>query len=96
MAEDQANHRMKMESTVINGDTLRSNAGLAAGFVVALAGLAAAFFMVDRGNEIAGVVIAGIDLGSLVGAFIYGTVSGRRERGERAALMTGQPPPSDE
>ena len=90
MAEVQANHRMQLEKTVVTGDTRRSNAGLAAGFVVALGGLAASFFMVDRGHEVAGIVVGGLDLGTLVGAFIYGTISSRQERQQRSELMTGQ------
>lgn len=90
MAERQASHRMALEDRVATADIRRSNAGLTAGFVVALAGLGTAFFLVDRGHEIPGMTIGGIDLAGLVTAFVYGTVSRRSERGKRFDTLTGQ------
>lgn len=91
MAEKQANHRMTLESRVVDADIKRSNGGLVAGFIVALAGLAASFFMIDGGHEVAGVIVGTTDIVGLVGVFIYGTVSRRRERKERTQMMAGEP-----
>lgn len=90
MAEKQSDHRIKQEDKVVSADIRRANLGLGAGFVVAIAGLASSYFLVDGGNTVAGVTVATVDLGGLVSAFIYGTVSRRSERKQRARMMTGQ------
>ncbi|MDP9236664.1 MAG: hypothetical protein M3P30_04555 [Chloroflexota bacterium] len=64
--------------------------GLVAGFIVAIVGLAAAYFLVDGGHSIEGTSVAALDLTSLAGTFVYGTVARRNERKERARMMTGQ------
>lgn len=90
MAERQAEHRMDLETRVVKADIRRSNAGLAAGFVVAGSFLVAACVLVISGHEIAGAVIGGIDIVGLVSAFVYGTISRRGERRERVRMMTGE------
>ena len=40
MAEKQADHRQHLERVVIEGDSLRAWAGVAAGFIIGLAGMA--------------------------------------------------------
>jgi hypothetical protein len=81
---------MGLESRVVDADIKRSNWGLVAGFIVAVAGLLIAFLMVDRGNAVAGVVVGSLDLAGLVAIFVYGTVSRRSERQERAKMMSGE------
>lgn len=90
MAERQANHRMELERQVVNADIGRSRLGLGAGFIVALGGLAASYFLIDGGNTAAGLTVASIDIVSLVSVFVFGTVSSRQERIERAKMMSGQ------
>lgn len=90
LAERQAAHRMALESRVVDADIKRANWGLVAGFVVALAGLLVAYLLVDRGNAVAGVALGAVDLVGLVGAFIYGTVSRRGERQQRAKMLSGE------
>ena len=81
---------MALESRVVDADIKRSNWGLAAGFIVAVVGLVAAFLMVDRGNAVAGAVVASLDLVGLVAVFVYGTVSRRSERQQRAKMLSGE------
>ena len=90
MAERQASHRMTLEDRVTTADIRRSNWGLAAGFAVALAGLGASAFLIDRGHYVPGMTLGGIDLVGLVTAFVYGTISRRSERGKRVDTLTGQ------
>jgi len=90
LAERQAEHRMTLERQVIEADIKRANSGLVAGFIVALAGLSAAVFLVHGGNAAAGTILGGLDLVSLVAVFVYGTVSRRNERQQRARMMSGQ------
>jgi hypothetical protein len=81
---------MALESRVVDADIKRSNLGLGAGLLVALAGLFASFLMVDRGNAVAGAVVASLDLAGLVAVFVYGTVSRRSERQQRAKILSGE------
>lgn len=90
LAERQAAHRMALESRVVDADIKRSNLGLGAGLLVALAGLSAAFLMVDRGNAWAGAVVGSLDLAGLVAVFVYGTVSRRSERQQRVKALSGE------
>jgi uncharacterized membrane protein len=90
LAERQAEHRMTLERQVIEADIKRANSGLVAGFIVALAGLSAAVFLVHEGNAAAGTILGGLDLVSLVAVFVYGTVSRRNERQQRARMMSGE------
>lgn len=90
MAERQQQHRMGLENRALHWDIVRSNAGLAAGLIVALGGLTASYFLIDGGHGIEGSGIAVLDLGSIVGTFVYGTVNRRNERKERIKMMTGQ------
>jgi len=87
MAELQNKHRMSLETRVVEADIRRANWGLAAGFIVAMVGLIVAYLMVDGGHTTAGITIGSLDLVSLVGAFIYGTVSRRGERQQRTKSL---------
>lgn len=82
----QGRHRMAMEDVVIKGDVRRANYGLAAGFVLAAGTIAGSFYMTYLGKEIVGIGGLLLSLGSLATAFIYGTVSRRRERVEKEKL----------
>ena len=90
LAERQAEHRMTLERRVIEADIKRANWGLVTGFIVALAGLSASVFLVREGNTAAGTILGGLDLVGLVSVFIYGTVSRRNERKQRARMMSGE------
>lgn len=79
MAERQSEHRIKLETKVISWDVRRANGGLAAGFIIALAFLAAAVFLIVEGHRIEGTILGTIDLVSLVGTFVYGSIARRRE-----------------
>ncbi|MBI1901554.1 MAG: DUF2335 domain-containing protein [Planctomycetia bacterium] len=85
--EEQSRHRMALEKTVVASDVVRSWAGLVCGFVISLAALAVAGWLVYLGHATSGAVLAGFDLASLVGTFVYGTYSRRREREHKTALI---------
>jgi uncharacterized membrane protein len=90
MAERQAEHRMRLEGRVITADIWRSYAGVVAGLVVALAFLYASYRLVDDGHELSGTLLATFDIVGLVGVFVYGTISQRRERKNQLREMTGE------
>lgn len=89
LVERQSEHRMKLEEKVIDADITRSKWGLFAGVVIALAGLAATFFIADRGEPWAAAIIGAADLATLAGVFVYGTAMRRAERDQRRKQARG-------
>jgi len=84
MAEEQSAHRRQLESQVIASDIARSKWGQILGFVIAIFGLVVSMVIAVYGNAIAGAVLGGSTIVSLVGAFMYGTNSRKDERVEKA------------
>ena len=87
MIEGQAAHRIEIESTVIKGDDRRSFMGLIFGFVIALAALGGAIFLIYNDKNVAGLIIATTAIAGLVGAFVYGASSRRAERTLKASNL---------
>jgi uncharacterized membrane protein len=94
--EKQGDHRREMERTVIQGELSRSNAGLAAGTLIGLAGMAVAAYALSLGHPATGATIIGTVLAGGVGTFIHGTRQRRKEREDKAKiqvqLLQGQRP----
>lgn len=84
MAEQQTRHRQAMERTVIEGDTKRAYLGLWVGGFVTLSVLGASMFLISKGHDWAGALIASLDIVGLASIFVYGTISRRRERVQKA------------
>lgn len=76
---EQARHRMRMEAGVTEGATKRAWCGLSLGVI----GLLSGGILVALNHDTAGSLLAGGSLVSLVGVFIFGTNSQRRERLEK-------------
>ncbi len=93
MAERQGAHRMVLERKVVEADATRAREGLYAGVIVALAFLGVAAFLINGGHDVAGGILGTVDIASLVGVFVYGTIQRREERKDRAQIMTGGTPP---
>jgi uncharacterized membrane protein len=89
-AEDQSRHRMTLESRVVHSDILRSWAGLVSAFVITMTTLVLGGSLVYLGHDAAGVGLATTGLVGLAGTFIYGTSSQRRERIDKARIMSGK------
>ena len=82
--EKQSAHRQDIERTVIANDVVMARAGLVTGVIVALSIVFLAGYIVHTGVPQAApsaAAIVGIDLASVVGAFIYG----RRKNAEELA-----------
>lgn len=92
MAEKQNEHRMEIEKTVISADILRANFGVVAGLIVAVLFGILSYLLIDGGREVAGLILGTGDLATLVGVFVYGTISRRNERKERIEMIEGQRP----
>jgi uncharacterized membrane protein len=87
MAENQAEHRQYLEKTVIEGDSKRADKGLKAGLIVAIVGLGVALTLGLHGQQLASIIIGVVDIGGLVATFVYGSVSRRSERAQKAEQM---------
>lgn len=68
----QGAHRREMERRFVSADIWSERAGLLSALVVTLVGFGCATYLVATGHDVAGTVIFGIDVGALVGTFIYG------------------------
>lgn len=79
MAEAQAEHRQGLERVVVHGQDKRANRGQIFGFVLALVGFLIGGWLVQGGHDWAGVSVMGADLASIVGLFVYGRHTQRRE-----------------
>ena len=88
MAEDQSAHRISIEKTVTGSDSRRANLGLAAAVLVALATLGVSALITLNGQPIPGTVLGTVDLGAIVGVFVYGTESRKRERREQRQSLS--------
>lgn len=87
MAERQAAHRQSLEKFALATDASRSKYGLILGFIVALVFLAGCVALVWHGDPIPGSILGVLDITGLVGIFVYGTESRKRERIEKANIL---------
>lgn len=83
MANNQAEHRQDLEKKVIGSDILNSRLGLVFGFVIGMTGIITGALVVVSGQVIAGLIVSGGTIASLVGTFVYGSQGRRREREEK-------------
>ena len=90
MAEGQAGHRAELETEALRQEGQRSWAGLVSGALLTLGFEALALMAVLVDRPWFAVAFAAFPLPAILGAFVYGTRSRRREREQRACLMTGR------
>jgi uncharacterized membrane protein len=93
MAESQTRHRQNLETKVTDHDIRNAERGLYAAFGIGIVGIVSGSIVEAIVRNGAGAAIAGLYLVSIVTAFIYGTSSRKRERLEKAKIMTGQQEP---
>ena len=89
MTEKQSDHRMGLENRALHADIVRSYFGVVAGLAIAVFALYISYRLIDGGHETAGVLLGSIDIASLVGVFVFGTISRRWERKEAARWLAG-------
>ncbi|MGD0655383.1 MAG: DUF2335 domain-containing protein [Thermoguttaceae bacterium] len=89
-AERQTEHRINIESKVIDSEITRSSNGLIAGTIVALACIIGGCLLVYAGHDWAGATIATASVVGLVGVFIYGTSIRRMDRAEKRKELLNQ------
>jgi uncharacterized membrane protein len=85
--ESQVDHRQYLEKKVVESGIGARSAGLAAGFIVAIAFLAASVYLIATGKEVAGTIIGTVDLVALVSVFVLGRSMQRAERVEKSQQL---------
>ena len=83
MAEDQSLHRRSLEAKVIHSGVTDSKRGLWFGLIMGLSGFGLVGFCASLGLQLLAGIIAALDLGSLVGVFVYGSRQKKAERVEK-------------
>jgi uncharacterized membrane protein len=89
-SEKQADHRMELEKAVVYGDGKRSWTGLVLGFIVVCLFLGCDTYLIEKGHELAGGLLAVGELATLTGVFVYGTNSRSQERTEKLRTLIGK------
>ena len=88
MTESQLSHDRAVELTVLRDDNRRATLGLIAGFVLAVLGFILVGFLAVNGQSWVAGLVAALDIGGLVGAFVVGSQGRRQEREARLRLMS--------
>ena len=83
MAEDQSLHRRSLEAKVIHSGVTDSKRGLWFGLIMGLSCFGLVGFCASLGLQLLAGIIAALDLGSLVGVFVYGSRQKKAERVEK-------------
>lgn len=81
MAEDQSQHRRRLEQKVIGSDALKSILGVFFAFIIAFSGLAIGGYTALQGQPFFGGTVSIAVIGSVVWTFIYGTQQKKRNKG---------------
>ena len=80
MAEKQSKHRQDIEKKVVTASSRDSLLGLLAAFIIGIVTTVFGGVLILKSHDAAGTIFGGVGLSSLVGTFVYGTRSSRRER----------------
>jgi len=89
MAENQSVHRLEIEKKGVANEITLSQRGQWCAFAFAILALISGTVLVAMGHAAAGGVITGVPFASIVSAFLYSTYQKRKERADRAKVMTG-------
>jgi uncharacterized membrane protein len=87
--EKQSLHRIEMEKKALAADISRGAWGLRAGIGLMLMAFGLAAYLLYISEILAAVVVVCVVVAFIGGAFIYGTISQRQERKERAEILAG-------
>ncbi len=90
LAALQAKHRQELENRSVESEIYQAKWGLRFGFAVAVLGFVTAAIFAFKDQPLAGVAISALDIGGLVGVFVYGSQSRKNERLEKMRILSGQ------
>lgn len=88
--EKQSTHRMGLETGAVGHDQRMGSRGQVFALVIALVALGLGGILIWNGHTVAGTIIATGDLVSLVGLFIYGKESSKRELRRKAQRVPAE------
>ncbi len=91
MVEKQVDHRIRLESKVIESDVKRANLGLIIGSFITFGALAGAFVLILGGKSVEGGLFGGAPLLTLVGLFLKESKSRSDERREKSKSVPQKP-----
>jgi uncharacterized membrane protein len=80
MAEEQSKHRRELEKKVMNTDSRNSFCGMVFAFILGMTAIIGGVAVIFKGYTSSGFFVSFSGLGTLVGAFIFGTRERRKER----------------
>ena len=80
LVEKQSTHRQKLESKHLETGHIRSLMGTICAFIIVITAIIGGTFCVISNKEVVGIATILTAMIPVVGAFVYGTVSNRRER----------------
>lgn len=83
MAERQAEHRQSIEKTAISSKSRAEILGVVFAGLIGLGAIAGGVYLIATGQGTEGLVAIIAAMGGLVGTFIYGTNSEKKERAEK-------------
>jgi len=84
MAEKQQEHRFFIEKKVVNSNVLDEKLGILSGLLIGLTGLICATICALHDAQTTAIVIGGATVTSLVGAFLYGKHSRKKDLAKKA------------
>lgn len=84
MAENQSKHRQELETTVVKSNSRDSLLGIISAFLISIITVLVGGYCIINGQPVAGTLIGGLGLASIVGTFVHGTRSEQRERIEKS------------
>lgn len=91
MAENQSAHRIEMEKSVVGSDIKKSERGQLFGLIIAILGFIIAFILAILGRQAVAIVIAALDITSIVGLFVYGQIRKSNKRKTIKETTDGKP-----
>jgi uncharacterized membrane protein len=81
--EKQAAHRQGLERKVVHSNTFCQKLGTISALLIGLAGVGGGIYLIHAGQSGSGLTAFFSTIGSLVGVFIYGKESQKRERQDK-------------
>lgn len=82
MAENQQNHRMAIEKSLVSSQSLQSKLGQIFGLLIGLTGIICGTYLASIGQDVVGSIIAGGTVVSLVSVFVLGKKTQKKESKE--------------